>query len=102
MEVDELVKRYQSRIGQNRRIGTSVAEQIRQYIAEKLSKNPVIPLRDIVQEMINDGTAEELNLEPKYNVVYNRVRQAILNKKKNVAFTLGLDEDDTVVVVKLS
>ena len=99
VDVEELIRRYENS-KKGRKKGKGIAERIRQYALQKMGKQKYVPLKDIVNGLIEDGVAKELGLEEKYNVVYNRARQALINSKK-AGFRLGALEDGTVVVVKV-
>jgi len=101
MKVEDLIKRYEEakKNGSNR-TRKGISEKIRKYILKKMGNNKYVPLKDIVKGLIEDGTATQLGLEPKYNIVYNRVRQTVTTSKK-AGLALGMTEDETVVIVKL-
>ena len=101
VDVNELIKRYEEArkngVKANRK---GIAQRIRQYVLEKIGDKGYVALRDVVRGLIDEGIVEEIGLEPRYNMVYNRVRQAVVNSK-NSGLALGMDEDGTVVVVKI-
>ena len=104
MDVEELIKRYeQMRKSRKSGVRRNIAEQIRQYVLSKLKKRgDYIELREIVRELLDNGKAEEWFGEGvQYNMVYNRVRQSLTNKR-DLPVKFGALEDGTVVVVRVA
>ena len=101
-KVEELVKRYLERKRQNSINKKGIAQTIRNLILEKLKKKgDYVELREIVQELINTGKAQEwFGEDVQYNMVYNRVRQAVANKK-DFPVKFGATEDGVVVLVRV-